>query len=225
MLHTMGLIWLQSTSLLQQALLGQTEELSAADSRLPQLLANLAHAQAAIGPDLGAMGQSRRVPLQDIDLGMHACLDLADWCAAREMQAIRMGGSGSLWREAKQCADLLGGLCLHVAQQRRDGVGPAPSSSTGLAAFQVSGLMAARDPADPTVSRQLSARACQWLQEALQALSRAQSVAGIWVQQDQPSAEMGRAKDGAMPSSAAAAPAGSAHASMGVLSPKVQGHG
>jgi len=52
------------------------------------------------------------------DQAAHACLDLADWCARREMQAASLGQPLLFWARAKRCADALAAAHLAELQGR-----------------------------------------------------------------------------------------------------------
>jgi len=50
------------------------------------------------------------------DQAAHACLDLADWCARREMQSAALGQPLLFWARAKRGSDALGGCHLAAMQ-------------------------------------------------------------------------------------------------------------
>lgn len=52
------------------------------------------------------------------DVSMHASLDLADFCARREMQSVAIGQPSIHWARAKRAADHLAACHLHSLEGR-----------------------------------------------------------------------------------------------------------
>lgn len=52
------------------------------------------------------------------DVAMHASLDLADFCASREMQSVSMGQPSIRWAHAKRAADHLAACHMEVIEGR-----------------------------------------------------------------------------------------------------------
>lgn len=150
MLDLLGDLWLQGTKHLLATLGRHQVDLQKDGHDLAGLLVaaqdRCRHVGAQLSRDahqVGQVGQAVFFCLDEADLqsAMHALLDLADWCAAKESRSVGMGFSGGVWREAKQSADLLGGLCYGALQVRSDPLG-TPLSESLCCQWLIDGLLA-----------------------------------------------------------------------------------